>query len=690
MRIVARLVFIGLVLAPLLTACGGHPTPPADDTVGTLTTAEIATSVSSAMDPTADPCQDFYRYACGGWLDTTERPADENRWNRAFSTILNRNQEALQTLIEETAQDPGNDPDRRKVADFFSSCMAEDVRDELGHGPLEPMLAAVDAVDSLEGVLGMVGTMHRSGVEALLDVDVFPDFKSPDTLIAYYFQGGLGLPNRDFYLRDDPKNAEIREKYRGHIARMLGLFGAEAAVAEAQAEAIYALEVELAKVSRPPAEMRDLERLYNKIDVAGLQQLTPGLPWQAFLEATGYPQAEDLSVSTPEFFERLETLLQETPMEDLRAYLRWNWINAMASRLDSATDAANFDFYGRVLSGQEEQRPQWKRCVNATDGALGHVVGRLYVERHFAGDSKAVALEMIDDIQEAFRRNLPGLQWMDDTTRESALEKARSITNKIGYPDQWRDYSTLTIEAGKHFENRLAADRFEFARNMGRVGGPADKDEWLMTPPTVNAYYLPTNNEIAFPAGILQPPFFHRSFPAAMNYGAIGAVMGHELTHGFDDSGRKFDAHGQMREWWAPEVAERFEERADCVRQQYDGFEVEPGLNVNGRLTAGENIADLGGVKQSYQAYQQWVERHGEPDPLVEGLTDEQLFFVAYGQVWCTLSTPEAQRMLVQMDSHSPPRFRVQGPLSNSTEFAAAFQCKAGDAMVVENRCEVW
>jgi predicted metalloendopeptidase len=462
-----------------------------------------------------------------------------------------------------------------------------------------------------------------------------------------------------------------------------------------EAAAIVAFETELAKVSRPRQEMRDPEKLYNKIDVSGLKELTPEIPWDPFLGGIGYPDLQQLNVAVPEFFEALEGLLKETPSETLQAYLRWNLINGTTGVLTEEIVQANFEFYGKMLQGQQEMRPRWKRCVAATDNALGEILARFFVERRFPGDSKKKALEMVHGIEKAFDDNLPALAWMDDGTRARAVEKSKAVTNKIGYPDQWRDYSSVETSADDYFGSAMSATEFEFHRNARKIGRPVDRKEWFMTPPTVNAYYNPTANEMVFPAGILQPPFFHRDFPAAMNFGGIGMVVGHELTHGFDDQGRKFDGKGQMTQWWEDEAIEKFEERASCVADLYETYEIQPGVNLNGRLTLGENIADIGGLKGSYNAFQDWKkdnwsEEQDAEERLLDELTQEQLFFVGFAQTWCTLATEEIERMLVTVDPHSPPEFRVNGPVANLREFADAFQCEEGTPMNPEKICEVW
>jgi putative endopeptidase len=655
-----------------------------------LTRDQIRQSVVSSMDPKADPCQDFYRYACGGWLDTTTIPADQARWARSFSTITERNREAVQTILQEAGADPAGDPDARKVGDFYAACMDEPAIEAAGVRPLDPVLAEIAKVTDVESLFRTAGRLHRRGVPVLFGFFPLPDFRNPTVNIGFLLQGGLGMPDRDYYGSEDARKKELLVQYRDHVARMLTLAGAPAAEAAADAAKIVAFETGLARASRPRAEMRDFEKLYNPMDRAGLAKLAPALPWAAYFEATGYPGIGDLSVAVPEFVEALGRLAPAPPAATLRAYLRWHAINAAAESLSKPFVDADFEFYGRVLSGQQEIQPRWKRCVAATSTALGEAIGKVFVAREFPGASKAVALEMIRDVEQAFEANLPSLTWMDEATRGRAVEKARKIANKIGYPDVWRDYSALAVKRGAHFDNVAAGAAFEYDRQMGKIGQPVDRKEWRMTPQMVNAYYSPLQNEIVFPAGILQPPFFHKDFPAALNYGAIGAVMGHELTHGFDDQGRKTDGDGVLREWWEPEVAARFETAAKCVSDQFDTFEVEPGVKVNGKLTLGENIADLGGMKEAWLAYRSWEQRHGVPPPLVEGLTEEQLFFVSWAQTWCSLGTPEFLRQQVTVDPHAPGRFRAVAAPMNSREFHRAFRCEAGDRMVAAPVCTVW
>jgi predicted metalloendopeptidase len=684
----SRQALMTLLILAAGSSLGRAAGPPAGSVEERLTPKEISESVRATIDPNADPCKDFYQYACGGWLATTEIPADRPTWSRGFADITERNIAVLKQILEEAASAPASDPEFAKLGQFYGSCMDEAATDRAGAAPLAPAFAEIAKVKDAAGLMTVAGRLHRIGAPVLFELIVEGDFKDPNTDIAHMFQGGLGMPDRDYYLKDDETTKGLRKEYEAHVGRMLGLLGESAEDSARHAARMIEFEKGLAEVSWPREEAHQLDKIYHKLDISGLKELAPQLPWDAFLASAGRPDLKDINVAIPDFTKGMAALAARTDPGTLQAYLRLHLADGTAYLLSKALVDERFAIEAK-FTGQKEIQPRWKRCVEATDEAMGELLGRYFVERRFAGDSKAVALKMIGGIESAFASALPSLSWMDDVTRGRALEKMRAISNKIGYPDHWRDYSKLAVTRGDWYANATAAHAFEFARQLDKVGKPKDRTEWGMTPPTVNAYYNPIVNEIVFPAGILQRPFFHRDQPASMNFGGMGMVVGHELTHGFDDQGRKFDALGRLKEWWEPSVIAKFEQRAQCVDDLYDTYEVQPGVHLNGKLTLGENIADLGGLKEAYHAYKQWPDAGGA-STVVEGLTGDQLFFVGYAQTWCSKAQPEYERMMATVNEHSAARFRVIGPVSNFPQFGEAFKCPAGSPMRPEKICEVW
>lgn len=671
------IVFIGSIVLAVLSASA-------------LTNDEISARVRSMIDTSADPCTDFYRYACGAWLDSFELPADKSRWTYSLSTIDESNRAVLRTLLEDASKTPGADQDRKRVGDFYASCMDEAAIEAADAKPLAPWLKQVSELKDLKSFMALIGAMTKSGVGPLLTLYVSSDVRNPTTNIAYLTQGGLGLPERDYYLSNEPQQKQLRDGYAKYLEQLFVSIGDDAAKAKVRAQQVMRFETGLAKASRPVADLRDPEKNYNKLDREGLKKLSPKLDWDRFLSSAGAGAVTQISVGVPEFFSGAQTLIESSDLETLKSYLVAQLVINSASGLSKRFSESAFEFFGKQLSGQREQEPRWKRCVDSTQANMGEMVGKLYIAERFAGDSKTIALEMVTDVEDAFARSLPGLTWMDEATRLAALQKKAKIQPMIGYPDKWKDYAALKVKRDGYFDNLTATSEFLTARELRKVRKPVDRQEWTMLPQTVNAGYTPARNRITFPAGILQPPMFHKDYPAAMNYGAIGSVIGHELTHGFDDSGRKFDGDGRLREWWSPEVSHRFEQRAQCVDDQYTSYEAEPGLRLNGKLTLGENIADNGGVKQSYAAFKSYQTRHGNAGTSLAGLSPDQLFFVAYAQVWCEEKSAESLRLQVRTNPHSPGRFRVIGTVVNSPEFAAAFQCAPGTAMNPKSKCEVW
>ncbi|MFK7931017.1 MAG: M13 family metallopeptidase [Myxococcota bacterium] len=686
---------IVLALAVQFAAAGCNKAPAVPETPTVGDAAEIAklkaieAGVAGALNAEADPCVDFYEYACGGWVEKTELPADKTRISRSFTTISDANQKMLRGILEEAAKNPGEDADRQKVGRFYQTCMDEAAIEAKGIEPVQALLTRIDGAKDLAEIWLIAADMQFAGGSPFYGAGVEPDYKDPTFNRLGLAQGGLGLPDRTFYLEED--SAAIEQGYRAYLAKLMVLAGQSEADAKKNADAVVEFEEAMATLHWKREEMRDADKTYHPMALKELDALTPSLDWKAHFKTQGYGDIDAINMNTPDVFTGMDALLKKTPVGTLKAYLTAHALSGAAPYLSSAFDQANFEFYGKTLRGQQEQRPRWKRCVSRTESAMGEVLGKVYVDRAFAGDSKAVAVDMITRIEGAFEKGMDDLDWMDDATRKVAVGKSQAITNKIGYPDKWRDYGPLAIEEGNHWGNVEAAKKFTSKYWLDQVGQPVDKDIWYMSPQQVNAYYNPLANEIAFPAGILQPPFFSREFPKAMNFGGIGMVMAHEVSHGFDDSGRKFSATGELTEWWAPEVAERFEERAQCIVDQYDGYEVQPDLFVNGKLTLGENIADLGGLKQSHRAYMAWVEENGA-EPEVAGLTGEQLLFVAFAQGWCSIYTPEAQKVQVRSDPHSPARFRVNGPVKNLPAFGKAFECEQGAPLYPtdEDVCIIW
>ncbi|MEQ1570408.1 MAG: M13 family metallopeptidase, partial [Myxococcota bacterium] len=672
------------------------PPPPPAFTLEVPAPGTFGATVYDALDPSADPCNDFYQFACGGWVAKNPLPADRPISVRGFTEIEDRNEAALRQVLDAAAA--SSDPSKQKLGAFWKSCNDEAAVEAKGAAPMAPYFDAIEKVlkkdkkKNRAQLMALVGQLQADGFGPFLSTFVDGDAKNPSTVILQLYQGGTGLPERDYYTEAQFK--DIRDQYQKHVQKMFELSGWSVVEATEAADLVVAFETELARVQWTPEQLRDSTLTYNKLDRAGLEKITPGLDWSLFFTAVGTPALTQINVATPSFFEGLGKLVAATPAPVLRRYLEWQVISGSAPHLSKAFVDESFGFYGKTLAGMQEQRPRWKRCVEAADGALGDLLAADYVAAAFPGDSKPVSVDMIQRIEGAFEAGLPNLGWMDDATRARAIEKARAVTNKIGYPNQWRTYG-FEVRGDDLYGNVRRASRATNDYWLAKVEKPVDPDTWLMTAPTVNAYYNPSANEIVFPAGILQPPFFSVEYPKAYNFGAIGMVMGHELTHGFDDEGRKYDGKGMLTEWWAPEVVQKFEVAAKCVQDKYETFPIlpaegdKPAVHVKGELTMGENIADIGGLRLAHRAYQKWVADNG-PEAPVAGLNGEQMLFVAMAQGWCSNAAPEFQRMLAETDPHSPPKWRVNGPMSMLPEFHAAFACEPGEPMRPDATCEVW
>ncbi len=682
-----------IALAAALAACKTAPSPP-PATAASAKEAPLGID-AALMDPRVDPCDDFYTYACGSWLAKTPIPDDQPRWSRGFTEVEDRNLKLLRDVLDSMARgdiDP-KDPYGQKVADYYTACMDEASIEQRGSRDLAAAFAHLEALKEPSALARELALLHKNGVFAVFRLHSEQDSKDATRVIGEVSQGGLSLPDRDYYLKDDPKSAAIQQAYRAHVTRMLTLADVAPERAAADAEAVFALERSLAEAQWSRTEMRDPKRVYNPVDRQGLEKLAPRFNWSSYLEALSHPDLAAFSATTPQFLARVSALLETTKIETWRAYLKWHLLSSMAGAraLPKAFFDEHFAFVAQSFTGAKRPEPRWKDCTRAVDHGLGEALGRAFVRRHFGPDAKQKTTELVAAVEEAMGKNLDALSWMDDATRSRAREKLAAVNNKVGFPDVIRRYDALIIEPASFFNSLLAARAFEVNRDLAKVGKPLDRNEWGMTPPTVNAYYNPSMNEMVFPAGILQSPFFVRGAPDAVNYGAVGMVVGHELTHGFDDEGRQFDARGDLSEWWSPKVSEEFDRRAACVARQYDGYTAVDDVKLNGRLTLGENLADLGGLKLAFAAYQ--ASRAGKsPEPKVAGFTPEQAFFLGFAQTWCTAVRPEFARVRALTDPHSPPRWRVNGPLSNSAAFRQAFSCRDGSRMIRSgaDQCEVW
>ena len=668
-RLTAAVTVVCLACTRAVPAPAVHPTPavPAFD--------------RSNLDTTCAPCRDFFQFANGGWLARTEIPGEFPSWG-SFSELYVHNLDVLHGVLDGAARDTTATPEtnRHKLGVFYGTCV-DSAGAETGRiQPLQVELDRIAHVSSVADVQAEVARLQRAGLDALFTFTADQDAKHSSQMIAEASQGGLGLPDRDYYTKTDSASQRIQREYVAHVARTMELTGATIAEARSAAERVMTIESALAAASMTLVERRDPNAIYHKLTVAELGTLAPGFTWREYFGQIGASPIADLNVQQPGFFQAASALLVRTPIADWRWYLRWHLVDGASPWLSSAFANESFHFL-QLLTGVKQQQPRWRRCIEATDHFIGEALGQAYVERAFSPEAKRRVLEMVHNLEAVMDARLHHLEWMSDATRRQALAKLATYVNKMGYPDRWRDYSTLTVEPGAFVANVRRAAEFETRRQLAKIGKPVDRGEWVMTPPTVNAYYEPKLNEIVFPAGILQPPFFSPEADEGINYGGMGAVIGHELTHGFDDEGRQYDADGNLRDWWTKADADRFTAQAQLVVDQFSKLVAVDTLRVNGRLTLGENLADLNGLRLAYAAFQRAL--GGQPQaPLVEGFTPEQRFFLGWAQIWREKDRDEFARLLVTVDPHSPPRWRVNGPLSDIREFAAAFGCQATDAMV--------
>jgi putative endopeptidase len=676
-----------VVPAAVMIALAGvrvHGQEPVQATMASRSGIDLA-----ALDKNVNPCDDFYKFACGGWIAAHPVPPDKPRYGR-FDELQDRNNEILKDILENAAKPGGaTSPELQKVGDYYESCMSEADIESKGIAPLAADLRRVDAIDAKTGIPAVVGHMHTVGMTGFFGFGAAPDFKDATQYMLIFAQGGLGLPDRDYYFKTDENSVKLREQYEQHVAKMLELGGSTPAAAAAGAKTVMKIETALAQKALDRVAQRNPTNIYHKLSRDEVKKLMPNFNMSQYLERAEAPPGDSANVTEPEFLKAVDEVIAATTLADLKTYMRWHVVHSNAHMLPKRFVDENFNFYNKTLTGAAEQRPRWKRCVQATDADLGEALGKIYVERTFGAEGKARTVAMVEAIEAALERDIAEIEWMSPETKKAAYAKLKSVANKVGYPDKWRDYSSLRIVKGDAYGNSQRANAFGYRRQMAKIGKPVDKTEWLMTPPTVNAYYNPLENNINFPAGILQPPFFNRAADEAVNLGAVGGVVGHELTHGFDDQGRRFDAQGNMRDWWTPADGKTFEERAACIDKQYGGYTAVADVKLNGKLTLGENVADNGGLRLAWMALMELMKTKNLGT--VDGFTPQQRFFVGWAQMWCENQTDQFARLHAQTNPHSPGRYRTNGVVGNMPEFATAFSCPATAKMMQQQPvCRVW
>jgi endothelin-converting enzyme/putative endopeptidase len=646
----------------------------------------------SLIDKTVDPCQNFYRFSCNGWFQRNPLPADQVSYGR-FTELAELNRLRLKKILEETSAPVATrTANEQKIGDEYASCMDTAAVNKQGLVSLQPELDRIAALKTAAELPALLAHLHAIGVNAFFGVGSSPDYADSTSVISFYGAGGLGLPERDYYTRTDAKSVEQRQQYVAHVRKIFVLAGESEAQGARDAEIVLAIETRLAKASLTITEQRDPQNLNHPTDVASFSKELTHFSLAEYVTAAHAPVVGKANDMEPKFFAEFNALVADTPISQIRTYLRWHLLHAYAgTSLPEGFDLENWNFYAHILNGAEKQQERWKRCTSRVDHELGEALGQVYVARFFPPAEKQRTLEMTLAIEQAMDKDIDGLDWMSAATKVKAKEKLHAVMNKIGYPEKWRDYSTLAIVRGDAAGNQMRAHQFEFARDLAKIGKPVDKGEWQMTPPTVNAYYDPQMNNVNFPAGYLQPPFFSGKEDDAANYGDMGSTIGHELTHGFDDEGRQFDKDGNLRDWWTKSDEEKFTERADCMVKQYDAIEAVPGVHLNGKLTEGENLADLGGLWLAWLAWQdKAAAAHVDMSATTDGYTPEQRFWIAYAQQWCTQTRPEHLRSQAQTDPHAPDEYRTNTVLQDLPEFAKSFSCKKTAPMVNPKPCRVW
>ena len=688
-----RFLASGLLLSSLF--CSAQTTTFAPDNQSAPAAPKRLVSFDlAAIDKTVDPCTDFYQYACGNWKKNNPIPSDQVRWG-IFNELADRNTYLLYQDLTAAADAPKTAL-QTKYGNFFAACMNESFVDKLGVKPIDRELSAIAALKEKSQFTALNLDLARNYAGSpLLGVAVQQDQKDSSQQILATGQGGFALPDRDYYLATDDRSVKLRQQYLTHLTRMFTLLGDTADRATAEASSVLRIETALAKGSMPRVEMRDPAKRYHIMSVAELQALSPDYNWQQYLDGLGLNSVKILNVSSPGFVKAAGQELATEDLPALQSYLRWHVLNSAAPFLSQPFVEENFDFFHRILNGQKDEQPRWKRCTRSTDSALGEAVGQDWVKQNFPPDAKANMEKLVSALEKALGEDIQSLPWMSAGTKDQAEAKLNAIRQKIGYPENWRDYSALTVKRDDLLGNVDRALTFERNRNLQKLGKPVNEKEWGMTPPTVNAYYNPPQNDINFPAGILQPPFFDNSKDPAVNFGGIGVVIGHEMTHGFDDQGSKFDKNGNVNTWFTPSDLSKFKDRTECVAKEYDGFQVAPGQNLNGHLTLGENTADNGGIRIAYQALMETLAAQGNDGPGYvngerDGYTPAQRFFISFGQIWCQNATEQSARVLAKTDPHSTGEWRVKGTVENFDEFGKAFGCKVGQPMMPSNSCRVW
>ncbi len=646
----------------------------------------------SLVDKMVDPCQNFYRYSCNGWFKRNPLPADQTRYGR-FTELYELNRLHLKAILEAAAVPaPGRSANEQKIGDEYASCMDTSAVDKLGLAPLQPELDRIAALKTTAELPALLAHLHSIGVNAFFGMGSNQDFADSSSVISFYDAGGLGLPERDYYTRTDAKSVEQRQQYVTHVSKIFMLAGEPEAQATKDAETVLAIETSLAKATLTITEQRDPQNLNHPTDIADLEKTLTHFSLAEYVAAAHAPTSGRANDMEPKFFAEFNTLVADTPIAQIKAYLRWHLLHAYAgTSLPESFDHENWYFYSHILNGAEKQQERWKLCTMRVDRELGEALGQVYVAKYFPPSAKQHALEMTLAIEQAMDKDIDGLDWMSAETKVKAKEKLHAVMNKIGYPDKWRDYSKLEIVRGDALGNQMRAREFEQARDLAKIGKPVDKGEWMMTPPTVNAYYDPQMNNVNFPAGYFQPPFFSDKEDDAANYGDMGSTIGHELTHGFDDEGRQYDKDGNLKNWWTKDDEQNFNQRAECMVKQYDAIEAVPGVHLNGKLTLGENLADLGGL---WLAWEAWLDKaaaeHVDMAAKTDGYTPEQRFWIAYAQQWCTQTRPEQLRSQAEGDPHAPDEYRTNTVLQDLPEFAKSFSCKKTAAMVSAKPCRVW